>query len=124
MLFAKATANLSNIIKKKSGKIVIKNTNIKVISVKTKDNKMEAIVEVTDKNSKRNVRLQIWGPKLNTKRSKCTVLVTKMEKYDSDCVGKFSRNLVKPLLEHLLVNVNAKGFLENAKTQKKQRIRL
>ena len=113
MLFAKATANFGKIIKK-SGKIAIKDTQMEVTSVETKDNKVEAIVEVTDKKSKGNVRLQIWGPKINTKRNKCTVLITKMEGYDSDLVGKVTKEVIKPLLEHFLVNVNAKGLLKES----------
>ena len=87
MLFSKATSNLRKIITK-SGKISIKNTHMQVNSHNTNDNKVEAIVEVTDKELKGNVRLQIWGPKVNMKRNKCTVLVTKVEGNDSDLVGK------------------------------------
>ena len=43
---------------------------MQVTSHKTKDKKVEAIVEVTDEELKGNVRLQIWGPKVNTKQNK------------------------------------------------------
>ena len=45
----------------------------------------------------------------------CTVQITKKESHDSKHVDKLANNIVKPLLEHLLTNINAKGLLAENK---------
>ena len=79
-----------------------------VIQVQSKDNKVEAIVEVEDDEGAGNVRLQLWEPK--NKRNKCTVLIAKLENQGTEHVGKLAKNIIKPLLNHLLVNIDTKNF--------------
>ena len=110
MLSAKATTNLAKMIRK-STKIGIKTTQLEVVTFKKKDNTVEATIKVTDKEVEGNARLQIWGPKPNNKRNCTTVLVSKMEGHNAEFVEKLANNIIKPLLEHLLVNVDAKGLL-------------
>ena len=85
---------------------------MQVTSHKTKDQKVEAIVGVIDEELKGNVRLQIWGPKVNTKQNKWRVLVTKVEGYDSDIVGKVSKNLIQPRLEQKMEDTREKKILQ------------
>ena len=77
MLFARATVNLEKIIQD-SAKIEISDTRLEVIYLRKQDNTVEATIEVSDKEGKGNVRLQIWGPKTSNKRSGSTVQMTKI----------------------------------------------
>ena len=85
----------------KSTKLKIKRTKLEVVTLNKKDNTVEATIEVSDEDGKGNARLQIWGPKSNSKRSNCTVQISKVEGHDTDHVEKLANNMIIPLLEHL-----------------------
>ena len=44
-----------------------------------------------------------------------------MEGYDFDLVGQLAKDSIKPLLEHLLVNLNAKGLLKESEETKEKK---
>ena len=117
MLFAKATNNLNKIIKNKA-KIEIKDTKVEFVNVNKEDNETDAIVKVSDAEGEGNARIKIWGTKENSKRHNSTVQINKMEGEEAEHVGRLANNILQPLLEHFLVNVNAKGLLQKPRTEK------
>ena len=78
---------------------------------------MDATLEVTNEKVNGNSRLQIWGPKPN-KRSNSTVLIGKIGGNDPNIVEILANGIIKPLLEHLLTNVDAKGLLKESEPKK------
>ena len=118
MLFGKATENLRKMMKRGTT-IKIKNTEIEFLTENKKDNVTESTVKVNDEDGSGTARLKIWGPKPNSKRNKTTVQITKMEGQNTEFVGKLAKNIVQPLLEHLQVNVNAKGLLKETQDDRK-----
>ena len=113
LLFGKAVENLGKVFKREA-KITIGKTKATVKDSKGKtDTCLEAVVEVNDNKQLGCARLKIWGPKLDGKKKDCTVQMCKMEGQPTVSVKVLNEKIVKPLIDHLLVNSDTKNAVKS-----------
>ena len=121
LLFGKALGNLGKILKR-DAKITIGKTKAIVKDSRGKTSTcLEAEVELNLKKESGCARIKIWGPKEEGKKKDCTVQISKMEGHPAVLVKTLNDKIVKPLLDHLLVNSDSKNAiksLSNATTSK------
>ena len=101
---------------KKSAIITIGSTKALVLDTKTTLTSVEAELEISYLEERGNARLKIWGPRKDGKPKECTVQVSKIGSHTSRAVYLLSTYIISPLLDHLLVNVDAKDLLKNSQS--------
>ena len=113
LLFGKALGNLGKILKR-DAKITIGKTKAIFKDSRGKTSTcLEAEVELNLKKESGCARIKIWGPKEEGKKKDCTVQISKMEGHPAVLVKTLNDNIIKPLLDHLLVNSDSKNAIKS-----------
>ena len=94
-------------------------TKFKALDIRKQGNGLEIDIQITEKNDRGKAVMKLYGP--SSKKKENVVMVTKYKESDSKYVLKLTENVVKPMMQKMLNQVETKISIKKSVSSKIKR---
>ena len=113
--FLKVVEGFRNILKR-GKENDFNGTKFKALDIRKQGNGLEIDIEIKDKTDRGKAVIKLYGP--STKKKENVVMVTKYKESDSKYVTKLTDNVVKPMMQKMLNQVETRMSLKKSVSTK------
>ena len=94
-------------------------TKFKALDIRKQGNGLEIDIQITEKNDRGKAVMKLYGP--SSKKKENVVMVTKYKESDSKYVLKLTENVVKPMMQKMLNQIETKISIKKSVSSKIKR---